>query len=301
EVGAQYPAARRVRDVALLLGDADIDAVSIASYDADHYSQVIQALESGKHVFAEKPLCLYEREAAHIQQLLAARPELVLSSHFPLRRTPLFRELVADAQRGVYGELYYVSADYNYGRLPKLTEGWRGQADFYSIVLGGGVHLVDLLLQLAGEDVIEVTAAGNKIVSAGSAFRFDDLVTSTIRFKGGLVATITCNFGNVSPHFTPLRVYGTKASFELGSQGARRFASRDPATGPKTIATPYRQEKQDDTTPLIHSFIGAILTGSQPAVTADQVFQALAVCFAIDEAKISGDRVPVKHAEHHPV
>ena len=37
--------------------DPRTDIVSIASYDDDHFGQVIAALQSRKHAFVEKPLC----------------------------------------------------------------------------------------------------------------------------------------------------------------------------------------------------------------------------------------------------
>ena len=144
--------------------------------------------------------------------------------------------------------------------------------------------MVDLLLQLTGEQVTHVQAMSCKIASAGTEFRFPDCVVATLRFASGLVATLTCNFGNVSPHFTPVRVYGTAASFEQDMQGARRYTSRDPADAPEAITTPYRQEKQADSSPQLHSFVDAIVTGQPPQVRANEIFSALEVCFAIEEA-----------------
>ena len=40
-----------------ILCDQQIELVSIASFDDQHYEQVIACLEAGKHVFVEKPLC----------------------------------------------------------------------------------------------------------------------------------------------------------------------------------------------------------------------------------------------------
>jgi hypothetical protein len=41
-----------------VLADAEIGLVVIATRHSDHASQVVRALEAGKHVFVEKPLCL---------------------------------------------------------------------------------------------------------------------------------------------------------------------------------------------------------------------------------------------------
>ncbi len=65
-----------------------------------------------------------------------------------------------------------MEGDYDYGRLWKITEGWRGDLESYSVTLGGTVHLVDLLLWLTGDRAVRVSATGNRIVTEGTKFRF---------------------------------------------------------------------------------------------------------------------------------
>ena len=148
-----------------ILDDPEIDVVSIASYDNYHYEQIVKAIDNNKHVFVEKPLCLYEEQARHIRALLKAKPELKLSSNLILRMSPRFRYLRKMIEDGSFGSLFYVEGDYNYGRLNKIIQGWRGKIDFYSVVYGGGVHIVDLLLWLTNDLVVEVDAYGNNISS----------------------------------------------------------------------------------------------------------------------------------------
>ena len=53
-----------------ILSDPSIDIVSIASYDDVHADQVLLAIENGKHIFVEKPLCLSEYELQRIYSSL---------------------------------------------------------------------------------------------------------------------------------------------------------------------------------------------------------------------------------------
>jgi predicted dehydrogenase len=276
-VGRAYPGARATRDPAEALADPAIDLVSIASYDDAHYDQVRAAIEHGKHVFVEKPLCMRVDELRELKRLLDARPEVRLSSNLILRASPRFRELKLGVENGAFGELYYVQGAYDYGRLHKIVDGWRGDLPFYSVVLGGAVHVVDLLLWLTGERVAAVTARGNRIASRGSKFRFDDLVTATLEFESGLLGTVTANFGSVTPHFHELRLYGTEATFANGIPNAvvhSRTASR-------TVETPYPGVAKGD---LIGPFVDAVAAGEDPPVPAADVFETMSVCLAIDEA-----------------
>src|SRR5260370_31647505 len=141
----RYPELRPTATAEDLLTDPEIDVISVASYDDAHFEQVRGALSHGKHVFVEKPLVLHAAEAGELAELLRAHPELRLSTNLPLRLSPRFvrvRELIA---AGELGELFHLEGDYDYGRRHKLTEGWRGRIPYYSAMLGGGIHIVDLL------------------------------------------------------------------------------------------------------------------------------------------------------------
>ena len=109
-----------------ILCDRSVDIVSIASYDADHYEQVLAALQSGKHVFVEKPLCRNLQELKAIKKAWSVnKGKLKLTSNLVLRAAPLYQWLKEKIQSGDLGEIYAFDGDYLYGRLDKITDGWR--------------------------------------------------------------------------------------------------------------------------------------------------------------------------------
>jgi len=275
-----------------ILNDPDIDVVSIASYDNDHFEQVAWAINNSKHVFVEKPICLHPKEAQHLRELLDHHPEVRLSCNLPLRMTPRFQSLKTMIEAGQLGNLYHVEGDYNYGRLHKITDGWRGQLDFYSVVYGGAVHMVDLLMWLTGDSIVEVSAFGNRICSEGTRFHFNDMVVSAVRFQSGMVGKVSANFGCVMPHYHGLTLYGTRGTFINGYDTARFYHSRDSHVLPEEINTEYPGAIKDA---LIHSFIDSIIEGTQPVVTADDVFRTMSVCFAIEKAAQQGGTVEVQY------
>lgn len=286
-VAARYPGVRchvRAED---LISDQDVAIVAVASYDHDHARHIISALEAGRHVFSEKPMCVSESEAGVIREALASRPGLRLSSNTILRMSPRFRALRQEIAAGRMGRVYYAEADYNYGRLHKLTEGWRGRNPDYSVMLGGGIHMIDLLLWLVGVEVVEVSGYGNALASrtAGSSFQGHDLAVGLLHFADGTIGKVAANFGCVYPHFHRLSVYGTEATFENALPNALRYTSRDPGQAPEQVAGGYPGIGKGD---LIPSFVDALLGRGQPIVSEKDVFSALSVCFAIDRAIASG-------------
>ena len=120
--GTKYPGMKLAHQADELLLDPDIDIVSIASYDNYHYEQIVQAINNDKHIFVEKPLCLYESEAAHIHRLLREKPSLKMSSNLILRISPRFLQLKQMIRDGDMGQLFYVEGDYNYGRIHKILD-----------------------------------------------------------------------------------------------------------------------------------------------------------------------------------
>jgi predicted dehydrogenase len=284
-VAARHGIADTTPDAAALLARPDLDLVSIASWDDAHHAQVCAALSSGKHVFVEKPLCQTEAHAREIAGLLAAHPGLRLSSNLPLRRIPRFRELRERVRDGRFGRLFLLEGDYDYGRLHKLTDGWRGDLEHYSIVAGGGVHLIDLLLWLTGDAIVEVSAMGTRVATQGTKFRDPDTVVAILRFAGGAIGKLGCNFACVHPHFHGVRVYGTEASF-VNALGDATLWTRGPdgaVAEPVTAMYPSGDKGQ-----VARSLVDAVLGRGEPEVSEREIFDAMAVCFAIERALVSG-------------
>ena len=280
-VATHYPQLRCHAHADALIDDPEVNLVVVASYDDAHYSQILRAIRSGKHVFAEKPLCTGDEQLAVIRAALTANPGVRLSCNTILRMSPRFRELRDAIAAGEMGTIYYAEADYDYGRLHKLTEGWRGRIRDYSVMLGGGVHMVDLLLWLTGRQVVEVFAVGNGLCSRGSGLENPDMVMATLRFDDGMIAKVSANFGCVKPHFHRVMVYGTQATFENGVECAHLYRSRDAETPPEELCTPYPGVHKGA---LIPGFIDTILGRGRAEVEEDDVFATMDVCFAIDRS-----------------
>ena len=167
------------------LDDPAVDIVSIASFDHMHAGQVLQCLEAGKHVFVEKPLCRTLDELSAIINAWQAAGQPHLASNLVLRDADLYRWLAAEIAAGNLGRIYAIDGDYLYGRLEKITEGWRKDVPDYSVIEGGGIHLIDLMLMLSAERPTSVSCIGNRIASDGTGFNYDDFIAATYTFPSG--------------------------------------------------------------------------------------------------------------------
>ncbi len=274
-----------------ILEDPEVDIVSIASFDDDHFDQTVSALNAGKHVFVEKPMCRSLEELRKIREVWEINGRKMLTSNLVLRAAVVYQWLKSAIQSGMFGDVYAFDGDYLYGRRTKITDGWRKNVENYSVIQGGGVHLVDLMLLLTGQRPTNVYAIGNNICTRGTDFKYNDFVATTYIFSSGLVGRITANFGCVHHHQHFVRVFGTNATFVYDDKGPRLFLNMDPIRESKqlNIATlPY--SKGD----LIPPFVRSILKQGDLLSTQHE-FDVISACVAADRSIDCGRPVEVDY------
>lgn len=282
KVGSRFPSCTLSTDPNLILNDPNIQLVCVASYDDVHEQQVVSALRNNKHVFVEKPLCLTSKELSNIAEELRLQPHLLLSSNLILRKTPRFIELHDRIKAGQLGNIFHIEGSYDYGRLHKLTDGWRGKIPNYSVTLGGGIHLVDLIIWLSGKKITYVSGVGNGLATSESEFDGLSLTSANIEFDDGSTAQITSNFASVTPHHHKLCIYGTNGTFEQSHMGAAYYCSRDPSEKSEEVSSPYPGTAKGD---LLANFIDSILDEENlPLISAQEVLDATSVALAIDQS-----------------
>jgi 1,5-anhydro-D-fructose reductase (1,5-anhydro-D-mannitol-forming) len=181
-----------------LLQDSRVDAVFIASPNSLHSSQSIQAAQAGKHVMSEKPMTTTLEDA--VAMVRACRDHGVkLGVGFELRYNPahiLARDLIA---QGTLGRVTLAQGQWGFGvrgqEGPPPRTGLRQWWDDpeavggASTMMGTGVHVVDLLRFILGQEITEIAA-----ISDGQTEErpLEQLTTMSLRFSGGALGTITC-------------------------------------------------------------------------------------------------------------
>jgi len=205
--------------------------LSISNYDKDH-SKYIKKYFNKNHVFVEKPMCRNFKQLNEIYNLAKKNKfKNLLTSNLVLREAKIFKKIKNKVLNKEFGDIYYFEGDYLYGRLNKLTQGWRGLDKNYSVTLGGGIHLIDLMISFFNQMPEYVKTYSNKIVTKNNKFKFNDFTQSNFFFKNGAIAKVTSNFGCKHKHQHNLKVYGTKKTFIYDDMGARIFSKYDPFLG----------------------------------------------------------------------
>ena len=139
-------------DFKAVLSRPEIDAVVIASPPAFHKAQVVQALEAGKAVLVEKPMCVSADEVAEIARGVERHPDVLLMVAENYYYKPSFRKIKALLDDGCIGEVKAAVVQKLSSQVP---EGWKCQ---YGALLEGGVHFVALVSGFFGMAPVRVTA-----------------------------------------------------------------------------------------------------------------------------------------------
>jgi len=135
-----------------LLADPRVEAVVIATPPAPRFELAQRALQAGKHLLLEKPVCLEASQAESLQRLALER-RLTVAVDFEYRAVPLFQQLQQLLAEGQLGELVLVKLDWLMGSRadPNRPWSWYSQAAAGGGVLGAlGTHAFDLLHWLVG-------------------------------------------------------------------------------------------------------------------------------------------------------
>lgn len=191
-VGERFGFRYCATDEAEVFSDPSINTVVIATRHHLHARQIIDALQTGKNVFCEKPLCLNEYELAEIvRQYHASRSEKEKATAPPLlmvgynrRFAPMTQRLKTFVAEG--HEPLVVNYRLNAGYI-KPAHWTQDPEQGGGRIIGEVCHFVDLLTFLVGAPPLRVYA---RALPNESRYREDNVVI-TLEFAGGSLGSIT--------------------------------------------------------------------------------------------------------------
>lgn len=198
--GKKFGFSRATTDLQTIFEDNQINTVFIATRHNLHADLVIQGLESGKHVFVEKPLALDRDQLLLVKKAVSANPGQMLMVGFNRRFSPLAVKMkrFVDRRTQPLAIVYTVNA----GHLP--ADHWT-----HDPVVGGGriigeaCHFIDFLRFLVGKPIKTVDA--RMIGEIPSHPVREDKMTITLTFDDGSLGTVHY-FANGSSRYPKERV-----------------------------------------------------------------------------------------------
>jgi predicted dehydrogenase len=180
----RYPSARTTGSLEEVLADESVEAVVIATPVPTHYALAKQALESGKHVFVEKPPAMRAVEMEELVSLSEQRGQVLMPGHLLLYH-PGVRKLSELVNSGELGDVLCI-----YGNRQNLGTIRKDENALWSL----GVHDLSVILHLIKEEPSETWAQGNAFLTPG----VEDVVFCFLRFPSGKIAHLHLSW--LDPH-----------------------------------------------------------------------------------------------------
>lgn len=171
-------------DAAAAMADEAADTVVISTRHNAHARQVLAALEAGKHVFVEKPLCLTAPELDAIEAKMATQSDLAVMIGFNRRFSPL--TVTSKGLLEKVSEPKSLVMTVNAGAVP--ADSWMHDPEVGGgRIVGEACHFIDLLRHLAGAPVSGMDV---QALDYGEMPMTPDRAQITLRFEDGSVGTI---------------------------------------------------------------------------------------------------------------
>jgi len=289
---ARYPGARATTRIEDLTADPELDAIAIVTQVSTHYGLASAALDSGKHVFVEKPLANSSLEALDLMERAERAGVVLMPGHTFLYSPPVMK--IKDLlDQDALGELYFIS-------MSRVNLGLH-QPDV-SVVWDLGPHDFSILRFWLGALPVEVSAMTRDCVLPGTP----DVAFVNMQFATGTIAHLELSWLSPSKLRRTAIVGSDKMLVydDLSTEPIRIFDSGAELSNPETFGEfrlAYRtgdiiSPKVEATEPLaleLADFCSAALDGTTPRSSAQVGMDVIRTIEAVDRSLLARGAVPV--------
>jgi predicted dehydrogenase len=230
------PGVKRYSTLEELIADPGVNIISLCSpRRADQARDAIKCLAAGKHVYAEKPSALTERE---LDEILAAAKRAGKEYHEMAGTAfaPNYAAMRRVVREGKVGDVIQVlvQKSYRYGAARPQDEDLDG-----GMFLQAGIHAARMIEHVAGVRIKTITGWETKFGKPEKEKGEGKIAGAVqIGLENGGLATIIINYLNPGhptlPHGNEtLRIFGTKGFVESVDGGTRtRWVTKDEVVEP---------------------------------------------------------------------
>ena len=279
-----------------ILANADINTVFIATRHDSHADYVMKALQAGKHVFVEKPLCLTKDELDEIVEWLNSynkiegtnkkitytnnqstiRPLLMVG--YNRRFSPFATMMKEQLGDGPMAMTYRINA----GAIP--ADSWIQDSDIGGgRIIGEVCHFVDFLTFMNGSLPVSVHAA---VMS--SSHNLNDTVNISLSYQNGSIGTISyfANGDRAVPK-ERIEIYAHGCTAVLNDFKSLTIYANGKKKEKKLLSQDKGQKNE------VQAFIAAVLNGTGDVVPFEEMYSTTLVTFKILESLRTGQSIKI--------
>lgn len=215
---AKYKA-KAYYDAKQLIEDKNIDIVVIATYPSSHLKLLELCLKNKKHVLCEKPISNNAKDAQKFRRLVEDYPSLKVAVGYILRHNSTFikiKEMVGDL-----GKPLIMRWTHNQNS-PSRQKALSNLLNEVSPIVDCGVHYIDLMRWLTGEEVTEIDSFGaltNKSLPKNS-YNYGMI---TLNLSGGSVGFYETGWSKSFDNANTKEIVGPNGRIKLTYKSQRGF------------------------------------------------------------------------------
>jgi len=206
-----------------LLASSDIKIVVVAVPPAAQPALIEAALESGKHVFAEKPLTLSAETALRLIKL-AEHKSLYHGVNFCMRQAQASLTLRRALEAGLIGTPWRAVISWHRGYRAKEDLGWNWKCDARQgggVMNAMGVHILDLLIWMFS-DVLYGHAVKHIHIprrcddmGREQAVTAEDAISLMLTFANNMAAFVSLDSTAIGGDGVRMDFYGSKGALHV--------------------------------------------------------------------------------------
>ena len=224
-----------------MLEDPEIEVVDIATRSSDHFAHAKTALEAGKTVFLEKPMCLCYTDAKKLVEISEKSGERKLYIRHNRRFEHKFNQVNEIINSGILGDVYLIKlARSHYGR----RHDWQTLSQYGGGQLSNwGPHILDHAIKFCGGDYKKLDSHTKQLIAAGDC---DDFIQANFEGINGRIVTMEIS-GATALKVPEYILYGTRGTlYDNGETYTITYLEKDFVLPPltaqaKTSESPYDQ------------------------------------------------------------
>ena len=267
-----------------MMSDKDIGTIFIANRHNQHAELVISALENGKSIFVEKPLCMTKAELNRIVTSYNDKQSSIMVG-FNRRFAPTVQQIKDAVKQTNYPLSMYYRV--NGGFIPSAT--WiQDENSGGGRIIGEACHFIDLLSYITNSRIVKVEA--ESMTMPDERFRSDDNVQITLRFENGSIGTINyVASGNTNVSKEYLEIFG--GGFAITMDDFKTVSISDD----KNLKIDKKRSQDKGHFNMLQIFCESLKNKQDSPIPFEQIVNTTEATFAVLESLSKGEAVWLSH------
>lgn len=278
----------------------ELDAISVCATNSMHATVTVDALRSGRHVLCEKPMATTLEDAAQMIEEAKKNDRILMLDHNQRFLGP-HQKARAILKSGELGKILSFRTAFGYSGPETWSADKSRNTWFFkknSAAMGAigdlGLHKVDLIRWLTGDDIDEVCTAlstRDKRNDTGEMIEVDDNAVCLLKMKTGIIGSMAASWTYYGRSDNSTVFYCQNGVLRVLDDPEHEIII-ERKEGQCEKLQPFGTQSNLG---VIDSFVNSIITGTPAEISAEDGYEALSVIIACIESADKKSFVKVKH------